>query len=413
MKKLFLFTLGFPYPGQSMETYLETECKYYDHFSEVDICSLEVKRNDLDKKRNIDRNIIVKPVIFGSKINYLIASICSIFDLNFYKEIWMLIREKRIDIGKILRLCKFIGRSHYDANNVKSVFGLSKSRKIEDAILYSYRFEYQSYVCYLLLKYFDKPIFVARAHRYDLYEESNPDEYIPCRSALLDKIDKLFLISQDGLNYVERKYPKYKDKYSLSYLGTTSHGCQNYEEGKDIIVVSCSTVIPVKRLERIIEVLSLIKNDNVSWIHFGSGIDIEMIKEIAARKLTGKVSFEFKGNVSNEHIIDFYKNNSIKAFMNLSDSEGIPVSIMEAMSFGIPCIATDVGGTSEIVIDGYNGILVKPEDDNRLIAKSFEKLLSMPEGEYLTLRDNVRKSWEKSFDAEMNYRDFVETLSNL
>ena len=34
--------------------------------------------------------------------------------------------------------------------------------------------------------------------------------------------------------------------------------------------------------------------------------------------------------------------------------------------------------------------------------------------DYLSsLRDNVRKSWEKSFDAEMNYRDFVETLSNL
>ena len=413
MKKLFLFTLGFPYPGQSMETYLETECKYYDQFSEVNICSLEVKKEDLNKKRDIGNAIVAKPVIFGSKISYLIASACSVFDPNFYKEIWSLIKKKRIDLGKICRLCKFIGRAHYDARIAKKSLGLDKNSKISDAILYSYRFEYQSYVCYLLLRYFDNPIFVARAHRYDLYEDSNPDEYIPCRNILLDKINMLFLISQDGKNYVETMYPKYKDKYKLSYLGTTSHGRQEYQEDKEICIVSCSTVIPVKRLERIIEVLSIINIDNVKWIHFGSGNDIDKVKELASIKLAGKISYEFKGSVSNEHIMEFYKHNSIKAFINLSDSEGIPVSIMEALSFGIPCVATDVGGTSEIVINGYNGILVDPKEDNSLIAKSLDGLLSMPQEEYIELRNNARTSWEKSFNAERNYREFIEVLSNL
>ena len=48
-------------------------------------------------------------------------------------------------------------------------------------------------------------------------------------------------------------------------------------------------------------------------------------------------------------MLDYYKNNIIDIFINLSASEGIPVSIMDAISFGIPCIATNVGGTGEIV----------------------------------------------------------------
>ena len=48
-------------------------------------------------------------------------------------------------------------------------------------------------------------------------------------------------------------------------------------------------------------------------------------------------------------------------FINLSSSEGIPVSIMEAQSFGIPVIATNVGGSGEIVVS-ETGVLV---DENR------------------------------------------------
>ncbi|MFR4320263.1 MAG: glycosyltransferase [Blautia massiliensis (ex Durand et al. 2017)] len=44
--------------------------------------------------------------------------------------------------------------------------------------------------------------------------------------------------------------------------------------------------------------------------------------------------------------------------MNVSSSEGIPVSIMEATSFGIPGIATDAGGTKEIIRDKENGVLL-------------------------------------------------------
>ncbi|NJK95527.1 MAG: glycosyltransferase [Bacteroidales bacterium] len=47
-------------------------------------------------------------------------------------------------------------------------------------------------------------------------------------------------------------------------------------------------------------------------------------------------------------------------FLNTSLSEGVPVSVMEALSFGLPVIATDVGGTGELINDEV-GMLINPE----------------------------------------------------
>lgn len=105
-----------------------------------------------------------------------------------------------------------------------------------------------------------------------------------------------------------------------------------------------------------------------------------------------------------------YEKESFDLFVNVSSSEGIPVSIMEAMSFGIPCIATDVGGSGEIVIDRYNGILLK--DDFRIqdFIQALDWYLKMDSNTILELRKNVYLSWERKYNAETNYTEFVEEL---
>ena len=45
MKRLFVFTSAFPFPAKSMETYLETECQYYDKFDEVILFALGGKKH--------------------------------------------------------------------------------------------------------------------------------------------------------------------------------------------------------------------------------------------------------------------------------------------------------------------------------------------------------------------------------
>lgn len=65
--------------------------------------------------------------------------------------------------------------------------------------------------------------------------------------------------------------------------------------------------------------------------------------------------------------------NDFDLFVNMSLSEGIPVSIMEAISFGIPIIATNVGGNAEIVND-ETGVLIPVNIDQAALMKQFRIL---------------------------------------
>ena len=415
MKKLFLVTTGFPYPAKSMETYLETEMRYYNSFDEIDIISLGVKRKTLGEKRtiNCECNVKVFPVVFGSKLAYIINGISAFFDKNFYREIIELQKNKKLNFKRVIRLLIYISRSHFDARKAKKTLGLNKKKPIKDAIIYCYRFEYQPYVALVLEKYFDNPILIARAHRYDLYEERNSDHYIPARRILLREFKKVYLISQDGYDYLSGKFPEYKGKMAISRLGTLNNGikkCDN--KGSCFRIVSCSNMVPVKRIDRIVSTLSKIKTQKIEWVHFGSGEEECKIRKTASEMLGENVKVIFKGRVENKKILEFYKRNDVNLFINLSDSEGIPVSIMEAMSFGIPCIATNVGGTSEIVVDGINGYLIDDESDE-YIADKVNSIASMNIGCYEQFRDAARNTWEQKYNAENNYRTFIEEIKNI
>ena len=101
------------------------------------------------------------------------------------------------------------------------------------------------------------------------------------------------------------------------------------------------------------------------------------------------------GNIPNERLLNYYRDSYYDIFLNVSTSEGLPVSIMEAMSFGIPCIATDVGGTKEIVDHTINGVLLHEDSSPERIKDAILSIANMTEDMYGLLREHARKKWEK------------------
>ena len=61
-------------------------------------------------------------------------------------------------------------------------------------------------------------------------------------------------------------------------------------------------------------------------------------------------------------------------FCLASHHEGLPVAVMEAMTMGLPIVATDVGGLSELVVDGVHGRLVPPHRPDLLAGALVEML---------------------------------------
>ena len=129
--------------------------------------------------------------------------------------------------------------------------------------------------------------------------------------------------------------------------------------------------MPVKRVHRILETLQQIVDINIEWTHIGGGALKERL-ELDIEKLPKNIKVNLLGELTSTDIYKLYKENSYHIFVNVSESEGIPVSIMEASSFGIPVIATNVGGVGEIVENGYNGLLLNKDFLNRDLSVLFE-----------------------------------------
>ena len=260
-------------------------------------------------------------------------------------------------------------------------------------------------------KYNIKKIF-SRAHRYDLYIERNKLNYIPFRTYIDCHLDEIHFISEDGLRYYESHISSNKKlKKFVSRLGTSNpNGIRKKIYSKDTITIgSCSRITQVKRLDLIIDVLSKIPY-NFHWIHIGDGVMGKEIKEYAAKKLpTG--SFEFLGYLSNEKVLDVYFQYDVDFFINLSDSEGIPVSIMEAMSIGIPVIARDVGGTREIV-NPTNGLILKEPLEENFDEKIIEFMKYRLDNieYYKHLSNNCLKIWEDKYNLEKNNEMFIKKI---
>ena len=105
---------------------------------------------------------------------------------------------------------------------------------------------------------------------------------------------------------------------------------------------------------------------------------------------------------------------NVDLFVNLSTTEGLPVSIMEAMAHRIPAIATEVGGTPEIVIDGTNwSFIIELNFSNEQLVNAIKKIYFLDVKHKEKINENAYETSRKYFDAEKNYNDFYDEILNL
>lgn len=115
-------------------------------------------------------------------------------------------------------------------------------------------------------------------------------------------------------------------------------------------------MVPVKRFDRLLEVAAEVKkhNANVRFSILGDGpLKAELCRNI--RRLGLEDSIDLKPPT--EDPIEYY--HSLDVYLNTSDHEGIPLSILEAMACKKPIIAPKVGGIPEIISHGVEGYLVQ------------------------------------------------------
>ena len=277
-----------------------------------------------------------------------------------------------------------------------------------EIIYYSYWLD-EGAVAIAQLAHHEGHLAVSRAHGWDVYPERHPHKYLPFRGFLTKSPLWVFPISNDGLSALKRQ--GFQNLY-CSYLGTSPlKGGMSIGDGqnpKQRVLVSVSSIIELKRVQRIAEIFLQLKGLDGSWEwhHFGDGpLESELRAWLEGKEIE---SYHLHGRQPNKIVREWLFNHQDKAlFINQSTTEGLPVSMMEAMSYGIPCVGTAVGGVSEIITDKHNGLLHKADEATEKVAMDITQI--DPE-HFVAMRKCARTTWEKSFDAEKNYKEFIEDL---
>jgi len=282
--------------------------------------------------------------------------------------------------------------------------------------LYSYWYDNYAYAISKLKGYYSNIKIFTKTHGYDLYFERNKNNYIPMRIPILNKMDGIFFISKQGLDYFKEKTSTNNstNKLFLSRLGIDNNYIKTYEIHKELNILTCSNVVKVKRLNLLIKSLSKINNYKINWTHIGNGEDFIKIKKLADTLLYKKenIKYKFLGRLKNEAVYKYYKYRNVDLFINVSSSEGIPVSIMEACSFGIPIIATSVGGTPEIV-NNDNGFLLSSNPSIAEIKETIDRFYYLDDKEKLIKSKNSYNMWYSNYRGERNYNDFIDLIFKL
>lgn len=283
---------------------------------------------------------------------------------------------------------------------------LEKNGLDDQTIYYSFWTDEWALALALLKKEGKIKRFYSRVHGYDLFEERSPGGKIPFRDFVLQQVDRVYCVSDAGRQYLNQKYAAYQHKFFLFSLGVFDHGMGKTPEMEIPLVVSCSNVIPLKRVHLIAEMLGKF-NHPLRWVHFGAGKDLEKVRELV--KGFEHVQAEFPGHVSNADLISFYQNNAVHAFVHMSETEGgIPVSIQEAVSFGIPIIAANAGGVPEIV-NAQTGVLLSHAFDAQAAVNALSMIIETMSCD-ARKRESIRNVWKLHFDAQKKYTDFAEHL---
>lgn len=270
-----------------------------------------------------------------------------------------------------------------------------------------------------LKKYYPKIKAYSLAHSFEIDPLKNDFVDLTFNEWKHKYLDKIFFISEKmrEIYNKETKYryiQKYKEQMAVSYLGCIKlfDEMNPYMQKEKLRIVSCSYVRPEKRIDLIMSVISKWTKCPIEWIHFGNGPLLDEMKErsMLIMKENPKVSIDFRGYLSNDDVQKLYTNEHFDFFINLSSSEGIPVSIMEAIAYGIPVVATDVGGVSEI-IDDKHGLLITSDATEETIRRDLESFVAEYQSDAEKMRNAANGFWKTKFNAISNYNNFFKSLN--
>lgn len=339
------------------------------------------------------------------KADTVAAILLGALDMEAYKELIHMCKDRAVTLKNVLKLFRF------SASAKRMEYFLRKSvekDKREDTIIYSYWLSFDAAAVAKVKRKKPEIYAIARAHAYEIQLVRNACNPYLMKRLICKNLDKVFFISDNAKNGF---CSYYRDEFlnaDIRYLGSDADGAGYIPRGQKetLTVLTCSSILPVKYLERMIEALYHWQDGPLHWIHVGDGTDGTKIRNLAQDKLADNplVSYEFMGYMENKQLHKFITDDAIDVFVNCSRTEGVPVSIMEAMSVGLPVIAPKMFGIPELVRDGC-GLLFEQDDGYENLLNALKSFAEMSKEDREKMGKTAYEQWESDFCLQKNMQE--------
>lgn len=177
-------------------------------------------------------------------------------------------------------------------------------------------------------------------------------------------------------------------------------------EHNELRLISVGRLVPSKRFDRFIALVARLRRESrpeLKAILVGGGPLNDNLRNQAHTLGLDDSALEFRGSIS--EMPPVYREADI--FVMTSECEGAPNVLLEAMASGLPVVANNVGGVSEFVRHGHDGLLVEPKDDEGLVAR-LVRLIHHPE-----LRSAMGRSARAHVEADYSLESLPGMLRRL
>lgn len=410
---IVIFTASYPYDVAVEQSFLNAEIELLSQsFDRVILIPKACKGNLLPVPVGVE--VITEYAAYLASASKILAYIAILFSRPLYQEI--LSRPSLLRyFPAVRRMASFLSEAILTKKWLHNWLKRS-ALNVADSVFYTFWFTQVTMGIGMAKSLYPKIRLVSRAHGGDLYEDRYAPSYIPFRKISLGMMDGVFPDSQAGTNYLRERYKEFFNIVDTSRMGTADPGfLTRASEDGAVRIVSCAMIRKDKRIDLLLNGIALAAQlcpeRQFVWHHFGNGDERESLQLLADTAFPANARGYLPGYTNQKNLYDYYRNNPIDVFMLVSESEGTPVAIMEAISCGIPVIATAVGGNIEIVLK-QNGILLSPNPAPEEIAQAILSFIGNPE-EALKKRKASFHRWQELYSVRNNTENFIHRLKEI